>query len=77
MTKYNIVTKIFRVLSRKIYIPRHITLEWHALDTLPEKKKLEAKELSNDYVSFDFMYPVVRSNTYLMSIKLIKVFIIE
>ncbi|CAH2091994.1 unnamed protein product [Euphydryas editha] len=45
--------KITQVLSRKIYIPRHINLEWHALDTLPEgkaRKKLEAEELSTDYV---------------------------
>ncbi|XP_026491569.2 uncharacterized protein Ocm [Vanessa tameamea] len=45
--------KITQVMSRKIYIPRHIHLEWHALESLPDsnnKNKLEAKDLTPDYV---------------------------
>ncbi|XP_050362973.1 uncharacterized protein LOC126781895 [Nymphalis io] len=46
-------SKITQVMSRKVYIPRHINLEWHALESLPDsniKKKLEAKDLTTDYV---------------------------
>ncbi|XP_046978454.1 uncharacterized protein LOC124544079 [Vanessa cardui] len=45
--------KITQVMSRKMYIPRHIHLEWHALESLPDsniKKKLKAKDLTPDYM---------------------------
>lgn len=44
----------FRVLSRKIYLPKTLNLEWHIIESLEDaktKNMLKSEDLGLDFVS--------------------------